>query len=137
MQVRALIQPEAEVLTPYDSVAKAARLMRGRGVAVLAVVENRAQRKVLGAVADRQLLLECTAAGHDPRRCPIWNHLDKDVARVRPEQEVSPPAEQPGGPMLARQAVLVVDPDDRLLGVVEPPATAAAIAAQMGQQARS
>lgn len=131
VQARELMHPDPEVLTPHDSVAKAARLMRGRGVAVLAVVEDRTNRKALGAVTDRHLLLDCIASGHDARRCPIWNHLQQEVARVPPERELRAPVQQAEAPMLERQPVLVVDAEGRLLGVIEPPTIAARVAVEV------
>jgi predicted transcriptional regulator len=131
VKARELIKGEQEVVTPRDSVAKAARLMRGRGVAVLGVVEDREGQQALGAISDRHLLTDCVAAGHEPRRCPIWNHVQQAVRRIQADQDVELLAAEQDRPMLDRPMVLVVD-GDRLVGVVEPPSIAAALAERPG-----
>ena len=104
-------------------------------VSVLGVVEDREGRQALGAVSDRHLLLDCAAAGHEPRRCPVWNHVQESASRIEADQDVELPAGARERPLLERAIVLVVD-GDRLLGVVEPPSLAAWIENTYGKNPR-
>jgi acetoin utilization protein AcuB len=63
MTVRDLVAPDPVWVSPYTSVAEAARLMEDRGCAFMPVVDG---GRVVGVVTDRDLALNTAAKGYHP-----------------------------------------------------------------------
>lgn len=81
--------------------AEVAALMRTRNISVVPVIDNPKDRRYLGTVSDRDIVVRCVAMGHDPKECSAHEHMRMDTAVVRTEQELK-------GYRLAKQ----LDPDD-------------------------
>lgn len=81
--------------------AEVAALMRSRNISVVPVIDNPKDRRYLGTVSDRDIVVRCVAMGHDPKECAVQEHMRTDTAVVREEQELA-------GYRLIKQ----LDPDD-------------------------
>ena len=81
--------------------AEVAALMRARNISVVPVIDSPKERRYLGTVSDRDIVVRCVAMGHDPKECSAQDHMRTDTAVVMGEQELE-------GYRLAQQ----LDPDD-------------------------
>jgi CBS domain-containing protein len=104
--------------------AEVAALMRSRNISVVPVIDNPKDRRYLGTVSDRDIVVRCVAMGHDPKECSAHEHRRTDTAVVRIEQELS-------GFKLAKQldsedhhirsTIVVVDGQNRVVGFIPHP----------------
>ena len=103
--------------------AEVAALMRGKNISVVPVIDNPKDRRYKGTVSDRDIVVACVAMGHDPRECPIEDHMRIDTVVVSPETELT-------GYRLAaldpsdhhvRSTIVVVDGNRRVVGFIPHP----------------
>ena len=104
--------------------AEVAALMRARNISVVPVIDNPKDRRFLGTVSDRDIVVRCVAMGHDPKECSAEDHMRTDTAIVRPEQELE-------GYKLSKQldaedhhvrsTIVVVDEKKRVVGFIPHP----------------
>ena len=104
--------------------AEVAALMRSRNISVVPVIDNPKDRRYLGTVSDRDIVVRCVAMGHDPKECAAEDHMRTDTVVVRPEQELQ-------GYKLSKQldpddhhvrsTMVVVDEKDRVVGFIPHP----------------
>lgn len=116
MNARDLMTPDPRVVTPDESVARAAALMRESGVGSLPVVNDRDERRLVGILTDRDLAIRHVAAGHGPT-CGVWEHMTAPpLATVRPDADATEVERAMRNARVRR--VVVVDRWDRVLGIV-------------------
>jgi predicted transcriptional regulator len=104
--------------------AEVAALMRSRNISVVPVIDNPKDRRFLGTVSDRDIVVRCVALGHDPKECSAQEHMRADTAVVRIEQELT-------GYRLTKQldpedhhvrsTIVVVDGQNRVVGFIPHP----------------
>ncbi|HKE90093.1 MAG TPA: CBS domain-containing protein [Gemmatimonadales bacterium] len=104
--------------------AEVAALMRSRNISVVPVIDNPKDRRYLGTVSDRDIVVRCVAMGHDPKECSAQEHMRTDTIVVRTEQELS-------GYRMAKQldpddhhvrsTIVVVDGQNRVMGFIPHP----------------
>ena len=104
--------------------AEVAALMRSRNISVVPVIDNPKDRRFLGTVSDRDIVVRCVAIGHDPKECSAQDHMRTDTAVVRIEQELT-------GYKLTKQldpedhhvrsTMVVVDGQNRVVGFIPHP----------------
>jgi len=68
--------------------AEVAALMRMKDISVVPVVDNPKDRRYLGTISDRDIVMGCVAAGHDPKECSAEDHVRTDTAVVTPDTEL-------------------------------------------------
>ena len=104
--------------------AEVAALMRSRNISVVPVIDNPKDRRFLGTVSDRDIVVRCVAMGHDPKECSAQEHMRQDTAVVRIEQELT------GYRMTkqldpedhhVRSTIVVVDGQNRVVGFIPHP----------------
>jgi predicted transcriptional regulator len=98
--------------------------MRARNISVVPVIDNPKDRRFLGTVSDRDIVVRCVAMGHDPKECSAEEHMRTDTAIVGPEQELA-------GYRLSKQldpedhhvrsTIVVVDGKKRVVGFIPHP----------------
>ncbi|HEU0012588.1 MAG TPA: CBS domain-containing protein [Longimicrobium sp.] len=66
MNARDLMTPDPAVVTPGDTVRRAAEVMRDQGVGLVPVVDGSGRMHLRGVITDRDVAVRCTAAGHGP-----------------------------------------------------------------------
>lgn len=116
MNARDLMTPDPFVVTPDESVVRAAAAMREHDVGALPVVNDPDERRLVGILTDRDLAVRHVAAGHDSA-CGVWEHMSTaPLATVRPDADV---AEVERAMRAARvRRVVVTDRWNRVLGIV-------------------
>jgi CBS domain-containing protein len=82
MKARDIMTTHPSVLTPDDTVARAAQLMRDRRIGMLPIIDNLRDLRLLGVLTDRDIVVRCTARGHD-HACRVGDHMTRqDIATV-------------------------------------------------------
>lgn len=69
--------------------AEVAALMRTRNISIVPVIDNPKDRRYLGTVSDRDIVVECVALGHDPKECSVQDHMRTDTIVVTTETELT------------------------------------------------
>jgi CBS domain-containing protein len=100
-----------------ETLDRAAQLMRELDVGALPVSDpNDPDERMVGIITDRDIVIECVAAGHDPSRVkagdlchgtPRWISADADLSEVLREMETHQIRRLP-----------VIDHNKRLVGVI-------------------
>lgn len=116
MNARDLMTPDPCVVTPDESVVRAAACMRELDVGAIPVVSDRDERRLVGILTDRDLAVRHVAPGHDPA-CGVWEHMSTaPLATVRPQADVAEVERAMRGARVRR--VVVTDRWDRVVGIV-------------------
>src|SRR5258708_13139239 len=74
MLAREIMIPEPFVAAAGATSAEVALLMRAKDISVVPVVDNPKDRRYLGTISDRDIVMECVAAGHDPKASKVQTH---------------------------------------------------------------
>jgi len=85
VQVKDIMVMGVATLDPEADVADAARLMRDQDVGML-VIGN--EQSVDGVITDRDLLVECVAAGHPSVGCKVQGHMTTPAITSSPEADM-------------------------------------------------
>ncbi len=101
---------------PADTAAQAARLMKRHDIGILPVVEDRAKKKILGVVTDRDLALKVVAKGLNPAATAVKAVMSKPAIRCSPDDEYERAIELMEEHRIRR--VLVTDNFERVVGVI-------------------
>src|SRR5437762_9659821 len=80
--------PEPYVAAAGATSAEVALLMRAKDISVVPVVDNPKDRRYLGTISDRDIVMECVAAGHDPKTCKVQTHARQDTEVVTLDTEL-------------------------------------------------
>jgi CBS domain-containing protein len=91
-----------------------AAYMKDENCGVIPVVDD--NRKLIGVVTDRDLVIRATAEGKAPNDCRAEDVMTDDVEAVTPDEEIKDVIEVMGKKQVRR--VPVVDRNDRLLGII-------------------
>jgi CBS domain-containing protein len=97
--------------TPLQEVA---RIMKDENVGIVPVTDE--QRRLLGVVTDRDIVVRTLAEGKSPMAMKAGDVMSDDVEAVTPDEELRNVIELMGRKQVRR--VPVVDRDDRLLGII-------------------
>lgn len=116
MHARELMTTDPAMITGGDTVAKAAELMRVRGVGMLPVVSTLADRRLIGVITDRDLTVRVLAQGYSSSAL-VRDHMTRDpLATVSAEDSERAIAEQMKRFQVRR--LPVVDSHGTVMGVV-------------------
>lgn len=128
MLARDLMTPLPAVIAAGDTIAEAAELMRVRGVGMLPVVENRENRRLVGVLTDRDIVLRHVAPGHGAS-AKVRDHMTREpLATVVPVSSVEDIADTMSRHQVRR--IPVVDAANSVVGIV----AAADLALAVGPQ---
>ncbi len=109
-----IMNPGAQWIPETETLDRAAQLMRELNVGALPVSD--ANERLCGIITDRDIVVKCVAAGHDPAQVtarelcqgtPRWIGSDADVDEVLSEM---------GSHQIRR--LPVIDGDKRLVGMI-------------------
>lgn len=84
---RDLMTKDPVCCLPADTAAHAAQLMKRHDVGILPVVENRKNKRLIGVVTDRDLVLKVVAKGLDPTASSIEPIMSKPAIQCSPDDE--------------------------------------------------
>jgi CBS domain-containing protein len=114
MQLRQIMTPDPECISPDDTLQEAARRMRDLDVGPLPVCG--ADDRLAGMITDRDIIVRAVAEGKDPRSTPVREAMTGEVIACFEDQDVREAART----MQERQVrrLVVLDRDKRLVGIV-------------------
>lgn len=116
MKASDIMSPDPEVVTPDETLQRAAAMMKERDVGIIPVVEDRSSMKLAGVITDRDIVVRHVAEGHR-EDCSVGAHLSGDnVETVGPEAEI----EEVTRLMQRRKVrrIPVVEEGGRLIGII-------------------
>ncbi len=116
MKARDVMTAHPSVITPDETILRAAQLMRDRHVGMLPVIDNLSDRRLLGVLTDRDIVVRCLAAGHH-MECQIREHMSsRHLTTANLEDDVETVAHRMRRDHVRR--IPVVDHEDRVTGIV-------------------
>lgn len=116
MRARDVMTAHPSVVTPDETILKAAQVMRDRKIGLLLVIDDLQHRRLLGLLTDRDVVVRCVAAGHDAA-CTVREHMTRShLTTVQLDDEVSLAAERMMRDRVRR--LPVVAEGGRVVGVV-------------------
>ena len=124
MLASAVMIPDPLVAAAGATAAEVAALMRSKNISVVPVIDNPKDRRFLGIVSDREIVVQCVAMGHDPKECSVQDHMRTDAVVVAESAELV-------GYKLAKQVdatdhhvratIVVVDGKKKVVGFIPHP----------------
>jgi len=123
MLAREIMIPEPFVAAAGATSAEVALLMRAKDISVVPVVDNPKDRRYLGTISDRDIVMECVAAGHDPKTCKVQTHARQDtvVMTLDTELEGYRIERLDDRDTHIRSTIVVVDGNKRVVGFIPHP----------------
>jgi CBS domain-containing protein len=112
-QVREIMSKDLKIVSPQDTIEKAARLMASTDCGVLPVGEN---GRLLGVVTDRDITLRAVSKGSSPNRCTVREVMSSKIKYVF-EDEATHLAGHDMSKLQVRR-LLVLNRQKRLVGIV-------------------
>lgn len=88
MKARDIMTPNPSTVTPGETVAQAAAIMRDLDVGIAPVVDDRFSMKLAGVLTDRDIAVRCVAGRHAPG-CLVRDHMSRGPVVVSPDAETS------------------------------------------------
>jgi CBS domain-containing protein len=88
-RVRDVMTADPACVRESDGIVEAARIMKSEDAGVVPIIDN--DRKLVGIITDRDIVIKCVALGHDPSKMtagslcegtPWWVEADEDVDSV-------------------------------------------------------
>ena len=113
MKVSEIMTANVEVVSPEDTIQKAAKMMDDLNVGVLPVCTG---ERLVGMITDRDITVRATSVGKAPGRCKVEEVMTAEVEYCWADDTVEEIAER----MRARQIrrLPVIGADRRLVGIV-------------------
>jgi CBS domain-containing protein len=113
-RARDIMTANPQVVTPEDSVTRAAEIMRDSDVGVVPVVEDQGSMRLAGLVTDRDIAVRVVAEGRNSD-CTTREVMSSGISSVSPEDDVSRVME-----LMKREQVrrIPVCEGDRLVGII-------------------
>lgn len=103
-------------VTPDAMLTEAARIMRDLDVGVVPVVQSARDRRLLGVVTDRDLIVRVVAEDRDPNHTPVSECMTSEVQSGSPDDPVRALLHLMEFAQVRR--VPITDDDGRLVGIV-------------------
>jgi len=95
MKLREIMTTDFCCASPSDSLSKVAGEMKRHNVGVMPVCQN---GSLIGMITDRDIVIQCVAAGNDPDNCKVADFMTKELIQAHPDMEVSEAARLMGLP---------------------------------------
>jgi CBS domain-containing protein len=111
-KVRDVMTANPACVSPSQSLAEAARILRDEDVGSLPVCED---DRVIGIVTDRDIVIRAVADGSDPRMQSVGDVASRDVRTVDPDTSLDEALKLMASSQVRR---LPVVEDGRLVGVL-------------------
>lgn len=112
MQLKEVMKTEVITVGRDETVTNAARRMREANIGCLVIVDG---DSLVGIVTDRDLLIGCLGAGHNPSECQVSDYMSSTVITESPATEIQVAAHM----MVSRKIKrLPLVEDGKLVGLV-------------------
>lgn len=116
IQARDIMTQSPAVVTGDTDLKKVAQLMAECDCGAIPVVESKTNRRPIGVITDRDIVIRTIAEGKDPMDCTARDCMTEDVISVRPEATVDQVIEKMENNQVRR--VLVVDRNGKCQGII-------------------
>lgn len=113
MQIKDVMTPEVQLISPETTLAAAAAIMRDRDFGALPVAEN---DRLVGMLTDRDIAVRGVAAGRDPKTTAAREIMSPKILYCRDDQDIGEVAQSMGKQRLRRYPV--INRAKRLVGIV-------------------
>ena len=113
MKVREVMSKDVSVVSPDDTIQKAATLMEKVDCGALPVGEN---DRLVGIITDRDIALRAVAKGQAPDRCTVREVMSPGIKYVFDDQTINAAAKSMSDQQIHRLPVL--NRQKRLVGIV-------------------
>jgi CBS domain-containing protein len=113
MQVRELMTPSAEVISPSNTLQEAAERMKELDVGTLPVCE---ERRLVGMITDRDITVRGVAEGEDPWTDRVRDVMTREVIYCFDDQDIAEAARLMKNKQVRRLPVL--NREMRLVGIL-------------------
>jgi len=112
MKIRELMSTEVYCAIPSTTVAEVAQQMKRHNVGCVPICDR---DRLVGIITDRDIVIQCVAAGLDPRQCHVSQFMTAHPISISPDTELKDAAE-----LMAKEQIrrLPVVEDNRLVGLV-------------------
>lgn len=113
MQIKEIITPEPQCISPDATLVEAAEDMKSLDVGILPICEN---DRLIGTVTHRDIILRAIAVGRNPRITKVREVMSSKIIYCFDDQNV----EDAAGMMEKNQVrrLPVLDHDKRLVGII-------------------
>ena len=106
---------DPQVVTPNDTVARAAEIMRDTNVGIVPVVEDVTSLRLRGVITDRDIAIRHVAERHTDD-CRVASHMSLGVATAAPDEDVNTVMARMRTEQVRR--IPVVEDGERLVGII-------------------
>ena len=113
MNIRDVMTPTPQTISPQDSIQNAARIMRDADTGAIPVVDN---GRPIGIITDRDIVVRALAEGKDPRVLRAEEIMTTDIHTAHPNDRVIDAIRKMGDKQVRR--IRVVDRDGTLRGII-------------------
>jgi CBS domain-containing protein len=114
LTAREIMTSNVKTVTPQSTLKDIATIMKDENVGIVPVVDE--NRKLVGVVTDRDLVIRTLAGGKNPLEMKVQDVMTDDVEAVTPDENIHDIIDLMGSKQIRR--VPVVDQNDRLLGII-------------------
>ncbi len=116
MTCKDLMTADPKCCVPGDTAARAAEIMRDEDVGPVPVVSDRAGKRLVGIVTDRDVAVKVVAAGRDPKSTRVSEVMSTSLATVRVDDDYTEALDCMARNQVRR--VPVVNEDGSLAGII-------------------
>ena len=102
--------------TPEHTIVDVARLMKSEDIGPILVVDNEANRTLMGIITDRDIVLKVIADGKDPKTMKVGDAMSKKLVTCRADDNVDVAMKAMAQFQLRR--IPVVEDNLRLVGII-------------------
>ena len=116
MKARDLMTANPAVLTPSESITRAAQIMHDLDVGLVPVVDDPTARHLVGVITDRDITVRCVARNHGGA-CTVRDHMTSArLDTVRPDDDIDQVLSLMERDQVRR--IPVVNDDNALAGII-------------------
>jgi CBS domain-containing protein len=117
MEAREIMTPDPRCVLPGDAIARAAQLLEHLNCGALPVVRDLETKALVGILTDRDIVIRCTAAKHDPEDCLVEDHMTRQPLSLGPEASLEEVADLMSRAQV-RRVPITEEPGRRVVGIV-------------------
>jgi CBS domain-containing protein len=114
MKARDIMTANPRTVTPDDSIARAAEIMRDTDVGIVPVIEDSGTMRLAGVVTDRDIAVRIVAEGRDSN-VNVREIMSSGLATVRPDDDIDRVTQLMKTEQVRR---IPVCEGDRLVGII-------------------
>ncbi len=112
MRVGDICVKEVVCATPANSAADVAAMMKRHGIGIVPVWD---EDHMAGVITDRDIVVQCVAAGVDSKKCHVSEFMTANPVTVSPETDLEEAARMMGSEQIRR---LPVVENGKLVGII-------------------